>query len=112
MCAELGPDFDEFERNLHELRSLNPRQQINDFSRSLLDDLSADAPEIKQALGAPKLNLEQLSRQVLQDNLLDQPLGTNMPTDDAPSIANGAAPPSPPRSAAPASEAETNGQYE
>lgn len=76
--AEIGPEFDEFERNLREIRSLDPRQQVRDFSRSMLDDLSADAPEIKQALNAPKVNLDQLGRSVLQDELLDQPLSESL----------------------------------
>lgn len=78
--AEIGPEFDEFERNLREIRSLDPRQQVRDFSRSMLDDLSADAPEIKQVLNAPKVNLDQLGRSVLQDELLDQPLSESLRT--------------------------------
>lgn len=76
--AEIGPEFDEFERNLREIRALDPRQQVRDFSRSMLDDLSADAPEIKQVMNAPKLNLDQLGRSVLQDDLLDQPLSESL----------------------------------
>lgn len=76
--AEIGPEFDEFERNLREIRSLDPRQQVRDFSRGLMDDLSADAPEIKQVMSAPKLNLDQLGRSVLQDDLLDRPLSESL----------------------------------
>jgi sec-independent protein translocase protein TatB len=120
--AELGPDFDEFERNLHELRALDPRQQVRDFGRSMLNDLSADAPEIKQAMSAPKLNLDQIGRSVLQDDLLDRPLSESLkPSADsaAPSqvTANGVAapPPSPDEPvAAPAAtpQPETTGHYE
>jgi sec-independent protein translocase protein TatB len=72
--ADLGPDFDEIERSIRELRALDPRQQVRDYSRSLLDDLSADAPELQKLAQAPRLNLEQLGRTVLHDDLLDQPL--------------------------------------
>lgn len=120
--AELGPDFDEFERNLHELRALDPRQQLRDFGRSMIDDLSTDAPEIKQALNIPKLNLEQLGRNVLQDELLDRPLSQSLKQDvESPSTsvasANGTAAASPrPNDVPPAPsvthEAETTGHYE
>ncbi len=72
--SDLGPEFDDIEESIRELRALDPRQQVRDFSRNLLDDLSADAPELKQLANAPKLNLEQLGRDVLQDDLLDKPL--------------------------------------
>lgn len=89
--SEIGPDFDEFERNLRELRSLDPRQQVRDFGRSMLNDLSSDAPEIKQALNTPKLSLNQLGRSVLQDDLLDQPLNQSLKpsADSAPPASNG-----------------------
>jgi TatA/E family protein of Tat protein translocase len=47
---------------------------MRDYGRALLDDVSADAPEIKQVMDAPKVNLEQLGRNVLGDDLLDKPL--------------------------------------
>ncbi len=72
--ADLGPEFDDIEQSIRELRALDPRQQVRDFSRNLLDDLGADAPELKQLANAPKLSLEQLGRDVLQDDLLDKPL--------------------------------------
>jgi sec-independent protein translocase protein TatB len=72
--AELGPEFDDIEQGIRELRSLDPRQQMRDYGRALLDDVSADAPEIKQVMDAPKVNLEQLGRNVLGDDLLDKPL--------------------------------------
>lgn len=82
--AELGPEFDEIEQGIRELRTLDPRQQVRDFSRNLLDDLSKDAPELKQIASAPKLNLEQLGRDVLRDNLLDKPLAETTATDPGP----------------------------
>lgn len=72
--SDLGPEFDDIEQSIRELRALDPRQQVRDYSRNLLDDLSADAPEIKKLVDTPKLNLEQLGRGVLQDDLLDKPL--------------------------------------
>jgi|GEM_PF-6595213 len=74
MRAELGPEFDEIEQGIRELRSLDPRQQVRDYSRALLDDLGADVPEAKQLASAPKLNLNQLGRDLLRDDLLEQPL--------------------------------------
>jgi sec-independent protein translocase protein TatB len=72
--ADLGPEFDEIEQGLRELRSLNPRQQIRDYGRALLEDLSADAPEIRQLAYTSRADLEAASRELLRDNLLEQPL--------------------------------------
>ena len=79
--ADLGPEFDEIEQNIRELRALDPRQQLRDYSRNLLDDISTDAPELKQLASAPKLNLEQLGRNVLHDDLLDKPLAETRKSD-------------------------------
>lgn len=79
--AELGPEFDDIEQGIRDLRALDPRQQARDFSRNLIDDLSKDAPELKQAANAPKLNWEQLSRDVLKDDLLDKPLSETTGAD-------------------------------
>ena len=91
--SELGPEFDDIERNIRELRSLDPRQQMRDYSRALLDDLSADAPELKQLAANQKLDLETLGRGVLHDDALDKPLKT--PTSNGATLAaaptNGAA---------------------
>lgn len=114
--AELGDDFDEFERNLHELRALDPRQQIRDFSRSVINDLSTDAPEIKQVLDQPKLNLDQLGRSVLQDDLLDRPLSESLRADASAAPEPPATPPASPSASAAVRpvthEAESNGHYE
>ncbi len=79
--AELGPEFDDIERGIRDLRALDPRQQLRDYSRNLLDDLSADAPELKQMATAPKLDLERLGRDVLHDDLLDKPLAETRKAD-------------------------------
>jgi sec-independent protein translocase protein TatB len=81
--AELGPEFDEIEQGIRELRSLDPRQQVRDYGRALIDDISADAPEIKQVMAAPKVDLEQLGRNVLGDDLLDKPLAETRTSETA-----------------------------
>ena len=95
--SDLGPEFDDIEQSIRELRALDPRQQVRDFSRHLLDDLSADAPELKQLANTPKLNLEQLGRDVLQDDLLDKPLAeTRAPEAAVPAETRSAEPLPPP----------------
>ena len=74
--SDLGPEFDDFERNVRELRALDPRQQMRNYSRSLIDDLSADVPEAKQ-LTTKKINLDQAARDLLKDDVLDKPLNEN-----------------------------------
>lgn len=129
--AELGPEFDDIEQGIRDLRALDPRQQVRDYSRNLLNDLSADAPEIKQLATAPRLDLERLGRDVLHDDLLEQPLAetispdaapparANGATDTAPAAAspppaNGAAGAAPAAAASPppAPPIETTGHYE
>lgn len=82
--AELGPDFDEIEQGIRELRSLDPRQQLRDYSRNLLDDLSNDVPEVKQLASTPRVDLERLGRDVLHDDLLDKPLAETRRTETVP----------------------------
>ncbi|WP_026370842.1 twin-arginine translocase TatA/TatE family subunit [Kallotenue papyrolyticum] len=72
--AELGPEFDDIERTIHELRALDPRRQISSYGRDLLDELARDAPEIKQLSAPRRIELEQLTREVLDDDLLARPL--------------------------------------
>jgi sec-independent protein translocase protein TatB len=72
--ADLGPEFDEIEQGLRDLRSLNPREQVRSYGRSLLDDLSSDAPEIRQIAYSSRADLEAASRELLRDDLLDRPL--------------------------------------
>lgn len=113
--ADLGPEFDEIEHSIRELRSMDPRQQIRSYGRDLLTDLSADAPEIKQIAAAPRINLDQLSRSVLRDDLLDRPIAET--TGQNSSAAEPATPPTPQPAAPPNETAEsrpieTTGQYE
>lgn len=75
--ADLGPEFDEIEQGIRDLRSLNPREQVRSYGRSLLDDLSRDTPELKEAKDlayTSRADLEAASRQLLRDDLLDRPL--------------------------------------
>jgi sec-independent protein translocase protein TatB len=75
--SDLGPEFDEIEQGIRDLRSLNPRDQVRNYGRSLLDDLSKEAPEINQAKDlayTSRTDLEAASRQLLRDDLLDRPL--------------------------------------
>ena len=72
--ADLGPEFDEIEQGIRELRSLNPRDQVRNYGRSLLDDISKDAPELKDLAYTSRADLEAASRQLLRDDLLDRPL--------------------------------------
>lgn len=72
--AEIGPEFDEFERNIHDLRALDPRHQVRSYGQSLLEDLSKDAPELKQIATTSKHDLDRLGRELLHDDVLEQPL--------------------------------------
>jgi sec-independent protein translocase protein TatB len=73
--AEMGPEFDEIERSMRDLRALDPRQQVRAYGQSLLNDLSKDAPEIKQVATTAKHDLDRLGRELLRDDVLDQPVG-------------------------------------
>lgn len=81
--SDLGPEFDEIEQGIRDLRALNPRDQVRNYGRSLLDDLSADAPEIKELASTSRTNLETASRDLLRDDLLDRPLRDTLRSEDA-----------------------------
>ena len=87
--AEMGPEFDDFERGVRDLRSLNPREQVRNYSRALVDNVSAEVPEVKQIGNARKLNLDKAARDLLRDDVLDTPIGE--PTSQ--SSSNGHTPP-------------------
>lgn len=72
--ADMGPEFEDFERGVRDLRALNPREQVRNYSRNLIDNASAEVPEIKQLGNAPKLNLDNAARALLRDDVLDKPL--------------------------------------
>lgn len=72
--AEMGPEFDDIERGVRDLRALNPREQVRNYSRALIDNVHDEVPEIKQIRSAPQLNIDQATRNILNDNVLDTPL--------------------------------------
>lgn len=81
--SDLGPEFDEIEQGIRDLRSLNPREQVRNYGRSLLDDLSSDAPELKDLAYTSRADLEAASRQLLRDDLLDRPLRDTLRPEDS-----------------------------
>jgi sec-independent protein translocase protein TatB len=87
--AEMGPEFDDFERGVRDLRSLNPREQVRNYSRNLIDNVQTEVPEIKQIANQPKLNVDQAARNLLRDDVLDTPIGERA----SQSSANGHTPP-------------------
>ncbi len=78
--ADMGPEFEDFERGVRDLRALNPREQVRNYSRNLIDNVSAEVPEVKQIGNAPKLNLDNAARDLLRDDVLDKPLGETTPS--------------------------------
>jgi sec-independent protein translocase protein TatB len=102
--AEMGPEFDDFERGVRELRSLDPRQQVRNYSRTLIDNVSAEVPEVKQVATTPKVNLNQAARDLLKDDVLDKPLKDST----SQSASNGQTTPTTPNSTAD----DTTGHYE
>lgn len=103
--AEMGPEFDEIERGVRELRALDPRQQMRDYSRNLLDNVAAEVPEIKQLDSKKKINLDNAARALLQDEVLDKPFNDNMTK----SASNGQQKPSP---TPPPSANDSHGHFE
>jgi sec-independent protein translocase protein TatB len=101
--AEMGPEFDDFERGVHDLRALDPRQQVRNYSRTLIDNVSTEVPEAKQLANAPKLNIDQAARDLLRDDLLDKPLKEST----GQSASNGQTPPT-----SATSSDDTTGHYE
>jgi len=81
--SDLGPEFDEIEQGIRDLRSLNPRDQVRNYGRSLLDDLSKEAPEVKDLAYSSRADLESASRQLLRDDLLDRPLRDTLGAESA-----------------------------
>jgi sec-independent protein translocase protein TatB len=101
MRAELGPEFEDIERGIRDIQSLDPRRQIREYSRELLNDISADAPEIKHLAKNQRLNLDKIGRELLDDDLLAQPLAeTRTNPDAATPAANGVSHDATPGSAA------------
>ncbi len=72
--SDLGPDFDEVEKAIRTLRSLDPRRELDDAGRKLLADLARDVgPEAEDLL---KSNPNQLKDSVAKSLLAESGIGT------------------------------------
>ncbi|MBA3470800.1 MAG: twin-arginine translocase subunit TatB [Herpetosiphonaceae bacterium] len=76
--TELGDDYESFEQMTRQIRELDPRRQIQDLGRSLLDDSAPfpkiDIPKSAVVLPLPRSEAADLARMMLDDDLLDVPL--------------------------------------
>ena len=81
--SELGEDYEAIEQFGRQIRSLNPRQQIQEIGRSILDDdpITSIAPPqppestiTEPAIPITTPIISDLARQALSDTLLDPPL--------------------------------------
>jgi sec-independent protein translocase protein TatB len=107
--TELGDDYDSFEQMTRQLRDLDPRRQIQELSRSLLDDSTPpqkiEIPKSAVVVPLPQPATAALARIMLDDELLDAPLQeslTDQPAAPLPStrlnesaLANGVTSPVP-----------------
>jgi sec-independent protein translocase protein TatB len=70
--SDLGPDYDEVERAIRTLRSLDPRRELNSYSRKVLDELAKEAgPEAETLLHSSPAQISESLKQSLA-----LPLGT------------------------------------
>ncbi len=76
--TELGDDYDSFEQMTRQIRDLDPRRQIQDLGRSLLDDSAPvqkiEIPKSAVVLPLPQSAAADLARTMLDDDLLEAPL--------------------------------------
>ena len=80
--AELGPDFEEVERGIRTLRSMDPRQ-IETYRRKFMDDLAEEAgPDVKQLLHSSPAQIGDSVKQTLLSDI-----GPIVPTPAAGTIA-------------------------
>jgi len=72
---ELGEDYTSIEDMTRQIRHLNPRRQIQELGRSLLDDappvVKIDLPPVAVAPPMPKAAIPALARTTLNADLLD-----------------------------------------
>ncbi len=62
--AELGPDYDEVERAIRTLRSLDPRRELDTYGRKFLEDLAKEAgPEAESLLHSSPAQLSESLKQ-------------------------------------------------
>ena len=109
--SELGDDYDSFEEMTRQIRELDPRRQIQELSRSLLDDSAPaqkiEIPQTASVVPLPRQATTDLARMMLDDALLDAPLNESLDGQSDPAEA----PPSAVASAVPASIAQEQEQY-
>ncbi len=81
MRADLGPEFDEVERAIRTLRSLDPRRELDDAGRKLLADLARDVgPEAETLLkSSPNQMKDSLAKSLLAENGIGGSLPTPKP---------------------------------
>ncbi len=81
MRADLGPDFDEVERAIRTLRSLDPRRELDDAGRKLLADLARDVgPDAETLLkSSPSQMKDSLAKSLLAENGIGGSLPTPKP---------------------------------
>lgn len=80
--TELGDDYDNFEQMSRQLRDLNPRRQIQELSRSLLDETGMSkvdlSPWSRPSVPLPQSDVRDLASEMLNDDLLDAPLSETL----------------------------------
>ncbi len=71
--AELGDDYQSLEQFSRQIRDLNPRRQIEEFSRSLLDETPplTTMPDPATPAPPPPGDISSLASAMLGDDLLD-----------------------------------------
>jgi Sec-independent protein translocase protein TatA len=64
--SELGPDYDEVERAIRTLRSLDPRRELDTYSRKVLEELAKEAgPEAETLLHSSPAQISESLKQSL-----------------------------------------------
>src|SRR5919199_6253629 len=77
--AELGPDYDEVERAIQTLRSLDPRRELDSYGRKVLDELAREAgPDVETLLHSSPAQISESLKQSLA-----LPAGTIATTEEA-----------------------------
>lgn len=84
MRSDLGPDFDEVEKAIRTLRSLDPRRELDAAGRKLITDLARDVgPEAETLLKTPPT---QLTDSVAKSLLTAQTNATTVANTSAPIV--------------------------
>ena len=99
MRSELGPQYDEFERGLRTLRSLDPRRELDSYGRKLIGDLAQEVgPEAESVLKSSPAQLTKSLKQSLNPLAPPPPTGTP-PATTVPASADASPAPSWPNDA-------------